>query len=146
MGLSLGKTGKIDSGFENVFATGNLPGLADLGLQQSTGNIKMDQHHNILVNISYVSLGVSIMAENINRMRYMSHFRAVHRGAAFMDSRSSEVRQLKPDAWGFMCPVHTPDGSPCGLLNHLSSTCHVNDLYYSVSIHCFLFTFSYILP
>ena len=73
-------------------------------------------------------LGLSIMAENINRMRYMSHFRAVHRGAAFMDSRSSEVRQLKPDAWGFLCPVHTPDGSPCGLLNHLSSTCHVGTL------------------
>lgn len=65
------------------------------------------------------------MAENINRMRYMSHFRAVHRGAAFADSRSSEVRQLKPDAWGFLCPVHTPDGSPCGLLNHFSSTCQV---------------------
>eukprot|EP01156_Anaeramoeba_ignava_P017810 Anaeramoba_ignava/a90072_53.p1 GENE.a90072_53~~a90072_53.p1 ORF type:complete len:1135 (+),score=342.28 a90072_53:1006-4410(+) len=23
------------------------------------------------------------------------------------------------------CPVHTPDGAPCGLLNHLSSTCEV---------------------
>ncbi len=42
-----------------------------------------------------------------------------------MTSRSSDVRQLKPDAWGFLCPVHTPDGSPCGLLNHLSSTCQV---------------------
>ena len=65
------------------------------------------------------------MAENINRMRYMSHFRAVHRGASFLDSRTSEVRQLKPDAWGFLCPVHTPDGAPCGLLNHLSSSCQI---------------------
>lgn len=24
-----------------------------------------------------------------------------------------------------MCPVHTPDGSPCGLLNHLSQKCEV---------------------
>lgn len=24
-----------------------------------------------------------------------------------------------------MCPVHTPDGSPCGLLNHFASTCNV---------------------
>ncbi len=24
---------------------------------------------------------------------------------------------------GFLCPVHTPDGSPCGLLNHLSHSC-----------------------
>lgn len=67
------------------------------------------------------------MAENINRMRYMSHFRAVHRGASFMETRSSDVRQLKPDAWGFLCPVHTPDGSPCGLLNHLTSTCRIVD-------------------
>jgi DNA-directed RNA polymerase I subunit RPA2 len=27
-----------------------------------------------------------------------------------------------------LCPVHTPDGSPCGLLNHLSATCRVNYL------------------
>lgn len=29
-------------------------------------------------------------------------------------------------SWGFMCPVHTPDGSPCGLLNHLSASCLVS--------------------
>lgn len=26
---------------------------------------------------------------------------------------------------GFICPVHTPDGTPCGLLNHLSKDCIV---------------------
>ena len=26
---------------------------------------------------------------------------------------------------GFLCPVHTPDGSPCGLLNHLSHLCTI---------------------
>ncbi len=26
---------------------------------------------------------------------------------------------------GFLCPVHTPDGSPCGLLNHLSRSCRI---------------------
>ena len=26
---------------------------------------------------------------------------------------------------GFLCPVHTPDGAPCGLLNHMSRTCKV---------------------
>jgi len=30
------------------------------------------------------------------------------------------VRKLLPDQWGFLCPVHTPDGGPCGLLSHLS--------------------------
>jgi DNA-directed RNA polymerase I subunit RPA2 len=26
---------------------------------------------------------------------------------------------------GFLCPVHTPDGAPCGLLNHLSRSCRI---------------------
>ena len=26
---------------------------------------------------------------------------------------------------GFLCPVHTPDGTPCGLLNHMSASCQV---------------------
>lgn len=41
--------------------------------------------------------------------------------------RTTEARQLLPDAWGFICPVHTPDGSPCGLLNHLTIDCIVSD-------------------
>ena len=36
------------------------------------------------------------------------------------EMRTTEVRALLPDAWGFVCPVHTPDGAPCGLLNHLA--------------------------
>ena len=35
------------------------------------------------------------------------------------------MRKLLPDSWGFMCPVHTPDGSPCGLLNHLAVECEL---------------------
>ena len=27
-----------------------------------------------------------------------------------------------------MCPVHTPDGAPCGLLNHLAAMCEVDNL------------------
>ena len=41
--------------------------------------------------------------------------------------RTTEARQLLPDAWGFICPVHTPDGTPCGLLNHLTIDCVVSD-------------------
>lgn len=41
--------------------------------------------------------------------------------------RTTEARQLLPDAWGYICPVHTPDGSPCGLLNHLTIDCVVSD-------------------
>lgn len=33
--------------------------------------------------------------------------------------------KIPPLTTGFLCPVHTPDGSPCGLLNHLSHTCRL---------------------
>lgn len=97
----LQKTGQLEKSFGNFIATGNLPSKSGLGLMQNKG--------------------LTIMAENINRMRYMSHFRAIHRGAFFTEMRTTEVRALLPDAWGFVCPVHTPDGSPCGLLNHLAT-------------------------
>ena len=99
------KTLNIERVFENFLGTGNLPSATGLGLMQDKG--------------------LTIMAENINRMRYMSHFRAVHRGSFFQEMRTTEVRALLPDAWGFICPVHTPDGSPCGLLNHLTMSVKV---------------------
>ena len=57
--------------------------------------------------------------------RYISHFRSVHRGAYFAQLRTTTVRKLLPESWGFLCPVHTPDGSPCGLLTHMTSACRV---------------------
>ena len=69
--------------------------------------------------------GYSIVAERLNWSRYLSHFRSVHRGAYFAQLRTTAVRKLRPEAWGFLCPVHTPDGAPCGLLNHLAAQCRV---------------------
>ena len=69
--------------------------------------------------------GFSIVAERLNWSRYLSHFRSVHRGAYFAQLRTTAVRKLRPEAWGFLCPVHTPDGAPCGLLNHLAAGCRV---------------------
>lgn len=71
--------------------------------------------------------GLSTVAEKISYTRYMSHFRAVHRGNFFSTLRTTSVRQMLPDAWGFICPVHTPDGAPCGLLNHLTVNCRVSE-------------------
>ncbi|EFN59491.1 hypothetical protein CHLNCDRAFT_138110, partial [Chlorella variabilis] len=56
---------------------------------------------------------------------YLSHFRSIHRGAYFAELRTTTVRKLLPESWGFLCPVHTPDGSPCGLLNHFTAACRV---------------------
>ena len=64
--------------------------------------------------------GYTIVAERLNFLRYCAHFRSVHRGQFFLEMKTTAVRKLLPDQWGFLCPVHTPDGGPCGLLSHLS--------------------------
>eukprot|EP00727_Mastigamoeba_balamuthi_P005578 m51a1_g164 putative dna-directed rna polymerase i subunit (1144) ;mRNA; f:530198-534292 len=69
--------------------------------------------------------GFSIIADKLNFMRFMSHFHSVHRGSFYAEMKTTAIRKLMPESWGFMCPVHTPDGAPCGLLNHLSMDCRV---------------------
>eukprot|EP01134_Creolimax_fragrantissima_P002099 CFRG2099T1 len=90
---------------EYFMATGNLVSATGLDLQQASG--------------------FTIQADKLNFYRYLSHFRCIHRGAFFSEMKTTAVRKLLPEAWGFLCPVHTPDGAPCGLLNHLSHTCEV---------------------
>jgi len=90
---------------EYFLATGNVVSKTGLGLMQAAG--------------------FSVVADKLNFMRYLSHFRCVHRGAFFSQMRTTSVRKLLPEAWGFLCPVHTPDGAPCGLLNHLTASCQV---------------------
>ena len=90
---------------EYFLATGNLRSNTGLDLMQVTG--------------------YTIVAERLNYLRFLSHLRCIHRGAFFAEMKTTTVRKLIADNWGFLCPVHTPDGAPCGLLNHLSSTCKV---------------------
>ncbi|KAK9380150.1 uncharacterized protein V2V93DRAFT_371774 [Kockiozyma suomiensis] len=84
-------------------STGNLVSQSGLDLQQVSG--------------------YTVVAEKINFYRFISHFRMVHRGSFFAQLKTTTVRKLLPESWGFLCPVHTPDGSPCGLLNHLAHKC-----------------------
>ncbi|EDV29396.1 uncharacterized protein TRIADDRAFT_51662 [Trichoplax adhaerens] len=95
----------IPNQLEYFLATGNLVARADLGLMQVAGYV--------------------LVADRLNFMRFVSHFRSVHRGSFFTEMRTTAVRKLLPEAWGFLCPVHTPDGAPCGLLNHLAASCKV---------------------
>ncbi|UMM10247.1 hypothetical protein L5515_000112 [Caenorhabditis briggsae] len=97
--------GEITRGMAYFLATGNLVTRVGLALQQESG--------------------FSVIAERINQLRFVSHFRAIHRGAFFMEMRTTDVRKLRPEAWGFICPVHTPDGAPCGLLNHVTASCEI---------------------
>ena len=98
---------KYDIGrhFEYFLATGNLVSKSGLGLSQSSG--------------------FTIVADKLNYLRFLSHFRSVHRGAYFTELRTTTIRKLLPESWGFLCPIHTPDGSPCGLLNHLAGECKI---------------------
>ncbi|KAJ0044583.1 hypothetical protein Pint_05605 [Pistacia integerrima] len=73
--------------------------------------------------------GYTVEAERLNFLRFISFFRAVHRGASFAGLRTTSVRKLLPESCGFLCPVRTPDGEPCGLLNHMTSTCRVTSYY-----------------
>ncbi|KAF9266268.1 DNA-directed RNA polymerase I polypeptide 2 [Marasmius fiardii PR-910] len=95
----------IGARLSSFLATGNLSSPSGLDLQQASG--------------------FTIVAEKLNWQRYISHFRCIHRGAFFAELKTTTVRKLLPEAWGFLCPVHTPDGSPCGLLNHLARTCRI---------------------
>ena len=71
MNLCLQQTINLETMFDTFIGTGNLPSASGLGLMQKAG--------------------LTIMAENINRMRYMSHFRAIHRGSFFQEMRTTEV-------------------------------------------------------
>lgn len=86
----------------------------------ATGNIRPDSNLDLAQTVGY-----SVLAERINYLRFLAHFRCVHRGAFYAQMRSVKPRKLLPEAWGFICPVHTPDGDPCGILNHLASQVRV---------------------
>ncbi|XP_015878970.3 DNA-directed RNA polymerase I subunit 2 [Ziziphus jujuba] len=90
---------------ENMLKTGRIVTRSGLDLQQRAG--------------------FTVQAERLNYLRFLSHFRAVHRGASAAALRTTSVRKLLPESWGFLCPVHTPDGDPCGLLNHMTCTCRI---------------------
>lgn len=95
----------VGQGLDYFLSTGNLVSPTGLDLQQAAG--------------------FTVVAEKINFLRFISHFRMVHRGAFFAEMKTTTVRKLLPESWGFLCPVHTPDGSPCGLLNHLAHKCKI---------------------
>lgn len=86
-----------------------------IGTFLSTGNIISSTG----LDLMQVS-GYTIVAERLNIFRYMSHFQSIHRGQFFTTMKTTAVRKLLPESWGYLCPVHTPDGSPCGLLNHIA--------------------------
>eukprot|EP00940_MAST-03C_sp_MAST-3C-sp2_P000348 g348.t1 len=86
----------------------------------ATGNLRSESGLDLMQNS-----GFTIVAEKLNWLRYIAHYRSVHRGRFFTEMKTTTVRKLLPETWGFLCCVHTPDGTPCGLLNHLCSAAEV---------------------
>jgi len=85
----------------------------------STGNLRSGTGLDLMQ-----AKGFTVICDKLNNMRFLSHFRSIHRGAYFAEMKTTSVRKLLPENWGFICPVHTPDGGPCGLLNHITMVCH----------------------
>ncbi|KAM7222141.1 hypothetical protein V8F06_002413 [Rhypophila decipiens] len=95
----------LGNALEYFLSTGNLISASGLDLQQISGFV--------------------VVAEKLNFLRFISHFRMVHRGSFFAQLKTTTVRKLLPESWGFLCPVHTPDGGPCGLLSHFAHKCKI---------------------
>ena len=51
---------------------------------------------------------------------HLSHFHCVHRRAAITKMRTTSVQRLMLESWGFLCPIYTPEGEPCSLMNHMT--------------------------
>ena len=75
-----------------MLATGNLVSNSGLELGQTSG--------------------FTVVAERLNYLRYIAHFRSVHRGAYFAQMRTTTVRKLLPESYGFICPVRTGQMNP----------------------------------
>eukprot|EP00970_Alexandrium_tamarense_P020418 scaffold15204_cov421-Alexandrium_tamarense.AAC.2 len=90
----------------------------------SLGGIGKKVQHFLLTRLDLMQVsGYTIVAEKLNFLRFCAHFRSVHRGQFFLEMKNTAVRKLLPDQWGLLCPVHTPDGGPCGLLSHMALKC-----------------------
>eukprot|EP00477_Mikrocytos_mackini_P001721 GAHX01001861.1.p1 GENE.GAHX01001861.1~~GAHX01001861.1.p1 ORF type:complete len:1182 (-),score=239.94 GAHX01001861.1:42-3587(-) len=76
------------------------------------------------------STGLAQRLERINFITYANNMSSVHRGSFFVDSKNTKIRKLRPETFGFLCPVNTPDGDQCGLLSCLTS----NTIYSEISI------------
>ena len=95
----------------------------------ATGNLRSESGLDLMQNS-----GFTIVAEKLNWLRYVAHFRSVHRGRFFTEMKTTTVRKLLPETWGFLCCVHTPDGTPCGLLNHICAAAKVESRPVSESV------------
>lgn len=91
--------------------------LAPMTRLLTIGNFTLDREEDFYCP---QNSGWVVMAEHLNFYRFFEQLKCIHRGKTIAEMRSSEVRRYPPEAYGFICMVHSPDGADCGVLNHLS--------------------------
>ncbi|OLP79190.1 DNA-directed RNA polymerase I subunit RPA2 [Symbiodinium microadriaticum] len=77
------KENKNPKRMENFLSTGNVNSRSGLDLMQVSG--------------------YTVVADKLNQARYSSHFAAIHRGQYFAEMKTTTVRKLLPETWGFLC-------------------------------------------
>ena len=71
------------------------------------------------------SSGFTIVADKLNYLRFLSHFRSVHRGAYFTEIRTTTIRKLYQNLGVSYVPYILQMDRHAGLLNHLASECKI---------------------
>lgn len=69
------------------------------------------------------STGVSQASSRLNQGSYVSHQRKI--AAAGNRKTPANARQLHTSQYGFVCPYETPEGQPCGIVNHMAMLCYI---------------------
>ena len=66
--------------------------------------------------------GVAQMLPRMTPLAALSHLRRINTPLN-REGKAPEPRQLQPSFAFLCCPVETPEGAPCGLINNLSLSC-----------------------
>nr|BAS01701.1 second-largest subunit of DNA-directed RNA polymerase I [Lotharella vacuolata] len=75
---------------------------------------------SILMFLKYEprDFGNSVILQRFNKISFLSDLDLVHRGMYFKKQIDPAPRKIFLESFGFICPINTPDGVLCGLLNH----------------------------
>lgn len=68
--------------------------------------------------------GVSQATARLNQTSYVSHLRKI--AAAGNRKTPANARQLHTSQFGLICPYETPEGQPCGVVNHMAMLCYIS--------------------
>lgn len=75
------------------------------------------------------STGVSQSLSRLNAASFVGHLRKA--AAAGSRKTPADARLLHTSQWAFLCPFETPEGQPCGIVNHLATLCTLSNEYSS---------------